>query len=40
MKMAILPETDSRAYNKKVRPCTLKVGDIILRAAGYVQKGV
>lgn len=28
----------SRAYNKLVRPHTLKVGDLVLKEAGHVQK--
>lgn len=28
----------SRAYNKRVKPRVLKVGDLVLKAAGYIQK--
>lgn len=30
----------SKAYNKQVRPWTLSVGDLVLKATGYVQKGL
>lgn len=30
----------SRAYNKKVKTRALKVGDLVLKAAGYIQKGI
>lgn len=30
----------SRAYNKRVKPRTLRVGDLVLKAAGHVQKGL
>lgn len=29
----------SMAYNKKLKPCTLKVGDLVHKAAGHIQKG-
>lgn len=30
----------SRAYNKKVKPRSLKVGDLVLKATGHIQKGL
>lgn len=30
----------SRAYDKKVKPRAFKVGDLVLKVAGHIQKGL
>lgn len=30
----------SRAYNKEVRPWAFTIGDLVLEAAGHIQKGI
>lgn len=36
----VIQKQNSRAYNKKVTPRTLKVGELILQVAWHVQKGL
>lgn len=35
-----LSKKDEQAYNKRVKPRVLKIGDLVLKAAGHVQKGM
>lgn len=37
--MTNIPKPDKQAYNKKVKPRALKVGDLVLKAARHIQKG-
>lgn len=38
--MVILPEVISKAFNNHIKPWTLLIGDLVLKAAGHVLKGL